>query len=149
MPRVFRVALVPLAVTVIAASAQASTQASGLPVAAEPFRARASVVQEQPRQVIHVPKRIASDGSVNVTAALNKFINSVPNDSAIVFAKHGRYRIDGTILIKGSSGLRIRGNGSTLFARTKGSEGRRHVRVMGGKDFVIRNMKIVGANPNG
>jgi hypothetical protein len=101
-----------------------------------------------PSHIYRVPKRIASDGSVDVTAALASFINSRPDDSAIRFARHGRYRIDGTLQINNPTRLAIKGRGATLFARKLGDASRRHIRVTGGSNLVIRNLIVVGANPN-
>jgi hypothetical protein len=103
---------------------------------------------QRPANIFRVPKRIRSDGSVDVTAALKRFINSRPNDSAVLFAKKGRYRIDGTLEIRDKTGLWLRGRGAKLFARTKGDAFRRHVRVIRGGNIVIRDLTIKGANPN-
>jgi hypothetical protein len=101
-----------------------------------------------PDNVFRVPKRIRSDGSVDVTTALKRFINSRPNNSAVLFARNGRYRIDGTLEIQEKTGLWLRGRGAKLFARSKGDAFRRHIRVTGGGNVVIRNLTVKGANPN-
>ena len=103
---------------------------------------------KRPARTFRVPRRIASDGSRDVTRALTAFINSVPNGSTVELARNGRYRIDGTLLIERHANLWILGKHATLFAGTRGDQFRRHIRVMGGKNIVIRNLTVVGANPN-
>jgi hypothetical protein len=107
-----------------------------------------AVTLSKPAHIYRVPRRIAHDGSVDVTDALASFINSRPNDSLIKLARDGRYRIDGTLEIRDPHGLRIKGRGATLFAGTPGDMYRRHLRITGGDNLVIRNLTIVGANPN-
>jgi Periplasmic copper-binding protein (NosD) len=102
----------------------------------------------KPNRVVTVPKRIPSNGSHDVTAALSRFIESVPNNTIIRFAKHGRYRLDGTLEVRDRKGLWFYGRGSTVFARDRGDMFRRHLRFIGGGNLVIRNLTVKGANPN-
>jgi hypothetical protein len=103
--------------------------------------------------VYHVPKSIPADGSTDVTRDLMKFIASVPDHSRIDFRSNGRYRIEGTVMIPDRHGLRIWGNGATLFATTMGKGGfrekqtRRHLVFLRGSDLRVRYLKIVGVNP--
>jgi len=103
---------------------------------------------DQPARTFRIPRRISSDGSRDVTKALTAFINSVPDRSTVEFARYGRYRIDGTLAIAPHANLWILGRHATLFAGTPGDQDRRHVRVTGGSNIVIRNLTVVGANPN-
>jgi hypothetical protein len=103
---------------------------------------------EKPNRVVKVPRRIRSDGSRDVTVALSRFIQSVPNNTIVRFAKHGRYRLDGTLEVRDRKGLWFYGRGSTIFARDRGDMYRRHLRFIGGGNLVIRNLTVKGANPN-
>jgi hypothetical protein len=98
---------------------------------------------------VHVPRSIPSDGSRNVTKRLQRFIRSVPDNSRIVFKRHGVYRIDGTITIAHRTDLVFAGRGAELKAVVwKGtSRTRSQVRFVGGGNLIIRKLRVRGANP--
>jgi hypothetical protein len=101
------------------------------------------------QRVVHVPRSIRSDGSRDVTKRLQRFIGSVPDNSRIVFKRHGIYRIDGTITIAHRSNLVFSGRGAELRAVIwRGtSRTRSQLRFVGGGNLIVRKLRVRGANP--
>ena len=103
---------------------------------------------------VAVPSSITSDGSRDATANLQAFVDSVADNSTIVFPAGAVYRIDGMLLFRSRWGLTFDGNGATLERVNAGLSGTddalftREVRFMGGGNLTIRNLSVVGANPN-
>ena len=97
--------------------------------------------------VTAVPPTVAADCSVDVTSALNQIVAKARKGATIELAPGGCYRLDGTLHVRDKRGLTIEGNGASLEARTVGDRDRRHVWVWGGKDLVIRDLTVRGANP--
>ena len=103
----------------------------------------------------NVPTTIASDCSVDVTTAMLNWINSVPNNYTLSFGSGKCYRLDGTVEVRGRSGLTFEGNGATfksLAPMTSGSatdDQRAMFRVIGSTNFIFRNMTIIGAYTKG
>ncbi len=104
-----------------------------------------------------VPASIDATGSTDVSAALNAFIESVPNGSRIVFQAGGTYRLDGRgIVLHDRHHLVLDGNGATLQVTTGGEmwlggpinlDSQR--RTSGpSSDIAIRNFTLVGSNTN-
>jgi len=98
--------------------------------------------------VRYVPSRIAADCSRDVSGELLRWIARVPDHSTFVFGHNACYRIDGTLRIEDRWGLAFFGNEATFRAGTDGDQGRRHWWFLGGGDLVIRDMTVVGANPD-
>lgn len=94
-----------------------------------------------------VPSSIAKDCSVDVTGKLLSWIASVPDGSTLSFPSDGCYRIDGQLRIEGRANLRFEGNGATFRAVTLGGLTRHHWWFVGGRNIVLRDMVIRGANP--
>lgn len=90
-----------------------------------------------------------SSCSADVTAALNTFIAQMPNGATISFAPDACYRIDGTVQVIDKEGLTFEGNNATFKALEQGARDRKHWEFTSGGDFTIRNLTVVGANPNG
>jgi hypothetical protein len=97
---------------------------------------------------VTVPPSIDGSGQQDVTAALNSFIASVPDESLIAFPAGARYRIEGTLLVAHRNGLTFEGNGAEFFATTPSDRDRRHWKVVGGSRIVFRNVVVRGANPS-
>jgi hypothetical protein len=74
-------------------------------------------------RIRRVPASIDATGVADVTEALNAFLKSSPTNSTVVFPPNGRYRIEGTLSIRGKTDLVIDGNNSTFFATTNGLAG--------------------------
>ncbi len=87
-------------------------------------------------------------GQTDATAALQRLIDSTPDEGIVELEPGARYRIDGTLIVEDRRDLTIDGNGATLFAATRGGEHRAHVRVVGGTRIRLRDFEIVGANPH-
>lgn len=115
--------------------------------------ARLPKTPEKP--VYHVPDHIDATGAKDVTALVNEFIATVPDNSIIQFAEDGRYRIDETVRVRDRHGL-IFQNGF-FFTDVKSfpdwgyhrNRARSHWSIEGGSDIVIRDMTIRGPHPNG
>jgi glycosyltransferase involved in cell wall biosynthesis len=125
----------PLAVALVAAAAVAA-------VVSPPARASAATATR-------VPAAIDPTGSSDVTAALERFVDSVPDGSTIVFPHGARYRLDGTLELRDRRGLTLEGAGATLFAGTRGNAYRAHVRLSDGGGWTIRDLTVEGAHPRG
>lgn len=112
---------------------------------------------------VAVPAAIDSTGGRDVTAALNTFFATIPAGATVRFAAGGRYRVDGTVEVRGARDVVIDGNGATLDAPTDGRgtgvDGRpigdRRLRarsqlvVRDGVGVTVRNLKIEGPNDAG
>jgi hypothetical protein len=96
-----------------------------------------------------VPARIDATGVTDVTAALQRFVDSVPDRETVVFPRGATYRIDGTLEWHDRTGITLEGNGATLIASTHGDPNRAHVRLVDGRRWTIRNLTVRGANPTG
>jgi hypothetical protein len=99
------------------------------------------------RPVVFVPASIDSTGRADVTPSLQRFLASVPSGREIRFRKGGRYRIEGTLFLRGRHNITIDGNGATVFATTPGPPARSQWWVKGGSRIVFRNIRVEGANP--
>lgn len=95
-----------------------------------------------------VPASIDATGVTDVTHQLQQFIQSVPDDTTVVFPHGARYRIDGTLEWSERHNLALEGNGATLFAGTPGAPTRAEVRLIDDANWTIRDLTIVGANPS-
>jgi hypothetical protein len=98
--RVFRPALVAVAVTAV--------------VGLSPAAAGAAVVAS--------PTDIPADCSVDVTARIQAAINAAPDGSTLQFPAGACYRVDGTLVVKARTNLTIDGHGMTLRQVTDGTE---------------------------
>jgi hypothetical protein len=99
-------------------------------------------------RVVPVPGSIDPTGRVDVTKRLQQFLASVRSGRDIRFRKGARYRVEGTLFLRQRQRLTIDGNGSTLFAKTRGAPDRSHWWIKGGSRIVFRDMRIQGANPH-
>lgn len=106
-----------------------------------------------PAQAGTVDVALPADGR-DVTATVQRAIDSAPNGSTIHFPA-GRFRLDGTILVRNRSSLTFEGasGARTVFFATgrgplnsRGLSWRRHFAVAGGRDITIRRLHIEGAN---
>ena len=91
----------------------------------------------------------AADCSEDVTAELNKLIAAAPDGSTVRFAPGACHRIDGTVKVVDKQDLTFEGNGATFKAMTEGESNRSHWEFVAGGGFTIRDLTVVGANPNG
>src|SRR5205823_2862363 len=67
-----------------------------------------------------LPGSIDHDCQSDVTDALNKAIDGIPDNSTIRFAENGCYRLDGTLTLDKRNRLLLDGRGATLKAGVTG-----------------------------
>jgi len=114
-----------------------------------------TIVTVSSTNAISVPTSVASDCSVDVTSALLSWISTVPNNSTLAFGSGKCYRLEGTVELRGRSGLTFEGNGSTfksLNAMTTGSstdDQRAMFRIIGSTSMAFKDMTLVGAYTHG
>jgi hypothetical protein len=96
--------------------------------------------------VVLVPSSIDYTGKVDVTNALQAFIDNTNNGSDIVFHKNGRYRVEGSLYVTDKT-LTFDGQNATFFATTQGTLERSLWWISGGGGLVFRNMIVHGSNP--
>jgi len=94
------------------------------------------------------PESIDATGAVDVTEELERFIAGVPDGSVIELPREARYRIESTLTITARHHLTIDGNRAALFATSEGDRNRAHVRIDGGSDLLLRELIVVGSNPD-
>src|SRR5205823_12558932 len=70
------------------------------------------------------PSSIAANCSTDVSAALQSWIDSVPDNATIAFPQNGCYRIESTLRLKDRHDLLLDGHGATLRATTPGAGAR-------------------------
>lgn len=98
--------------------------------------------------VYTVPTDIVADCSIDVTAALNNWIASVPNSSVLSFTPNACYRIDNVLSIPSRSNLTFEGNNATFKAVTEGTSGRSHWVIARSTNITVRQVIVIGANPH-
>jgi polygalacturonase len=96
-----------------------------------------------------VPATIDPTGATDVTAALERFVDAVPDGATVVLRHGASYRIDGTLEWRDRTGVTLEGNGARLVAGTHGGPNRAHVRLIDGGRWTIRDLTVVGANRAG
>jgi hypothetical protein len=83
------------------------------------------------------------------------WIGSVPNGSTLLFGAAKCYRVEGTLELRGRSGLTFQGNGSTfrsfnaMVSGTAADDQRAIWRVIASSAVVFNNMTLIGAYANG
>ena len=100
------------------------------------------------------PGTIPSDCSMDVTDALQGWLDGIPDGSTIDFAAGSCYRVDGTFKVRERVGLTFVGNGATFRTVTDGTEApnprlRAHWRITNSDDISISNLVIDGPNTTG
>jgi Right handed beta helix region len=96
-----------------------------------------------------VPSSIDATGATDVTERLQRFFDSVPDGSTIVFPQQGRYRVEGTLALRERERLTFDGNGSTIFATTQGERNRSQWTILSSSRLVFRDLVVQGAHPGG
>ena len=101
-----------------------------------------------------IDARVPQNCSVDVTTQIQQYLDSVPNNSTVIFQHGACYRIDGTIHVEHRRGLVIEGNQATFKAVTSGRELGSGARGRAQWDFerddsiTVANMTVLGANPD-
>jgi hypothetical protein len=98
------------------------------------------------------PASVASDCSADVSAALNGWIASLPDNSTITFPDGACYLVPASIRIENRNGLTFNGNGAT-FKRTRRSPPKLSYPnpnpywwVIGGSDIAFNDISVLGVN---
>ncbi|HEX9711910.1 MAG TPA: right-handed parallel beta-helix repeat-containing protein [Actinomycetota bacterium] len=103
---------------------------------------------------VYGPPNVASNCSIDVSAQLNTWMASIPDNSTIIFEPDGCYLVQDRLSLTDRRTLLIDGQGS-LFRRTELSTGlwlepntggNRHWRFYGGSDITVRNIAVEGTN---
>src|SRR5215203_3956987 len=109
----------------------------------------APATTQQPVPSHLVPATLASNCSVDVTAALLKWIGSIPDNSILTFGAAKCYRIDGTVELSNRSGLILQGNGSTfksgnpMVSGNKADDQRAMFRVIDSSPISLRTWPLL------
>jgi len=96
-----------------------------------------------------IPDSVDPTGAEDVTSRLQRFVDAAPDGVTIRFAPGGRYRVEGTLLVRQRHGLTFEGGGATLFATQPTSDPERvHWWVDESTDIQIRDLTVEGAHPD-
>lgn len=100
-------------------------------------------------RTVTVPTTIDSTGATNAGAALQTFINGVPDGSVIVFKAGGIYRLDRGIFLVNRHHLVFDGNGATVRSNGSNTLIASSPFVIDGanSDIAVRDFTIEGNNP--
>jgi hypothetical protein len=98
---------------------------------------------------VAVPVGIDATGGADVTDALQRFIDAVPDGREVRFPADSRYRIDGTLLVVERRNLVFDGNGAVFMAVARGGERRSQWLVRDSARIVFRDMTVRGAHARG
>jgi hypothetical protein len=97
---------------------------------------------------VPLPAGIDATGVTDVSDQLNAFFAALPNQRTVVFGAGATYRIEKPVLIKDKTDLVIDGNGARTITTSRGDRTRQHWRLLRGERIIIRDLTVVGANPN-
>lgn len=92
---------------------------------------------------------VASDGSADVTAGVQRWMDSHSDGSVLVFKQGGIYRCEGTLYLDDRTSLTLEGNGATIRASNPGDGHRPNLSLANGGGHLLRNLTVEGgyANP--
>lgn len=89
---------------------------------------------------------VRSDCTVDVSADIQSWIESRPDNAHLLLTTGGCYRVNETIVIENRHGLVLDGRGATFKATSVGNRTRQEVAIAGGSDLTIRNLTVRGPN---
>ncbi|MDR7544704.1 MAG: right-handed parallel beta-helix repeat-containing protein [Armatimonadota bacterium] len=120
-----------------------------------PSHVSAQLPGPTPAAVYEPPATISSDGSADVTAALNAWLANVPNGATVRFRPGAVYRIDREITLTDRRGLTFEGD-VTFRAGPEPADLTAHqrrtlsvFRLQGGGGYTFRGIRIIGRHPAG
>ncbi len=120
------------------------------PTAAPTPRPTANPTPEPPSSgnTYTVPTSVDSSGGSDASAALQRFVNGVPNGATIRF-RAGTYRMDHGLNLSNRRDLVLDGNGATLRSRGSGSRSLDSIFALmyGSQRLTFRDFTLVGNNP--
>ncbi len=97
-------------------------------------------------QSVPLPASIPSNcGTADSTVALSAFFATVPANSTVTFPENGCFIINETLLLQGTTGLTIEGNGSTLKQTVSPTNPAPLVELWNDANLTIENLNIDGA----
>jgi hypothetical protein len=96
-----------------------------------------------------VPSSIKANCSVAVDDKINAWLQTVPDNSTIVFGAGRCYGQAGTITLAGRIGLTIDGRGAEFRALTPGDSHRANWRFAGGSNLTVENLGVRGSDAQG
>ena len=99
-------------------------------------------------QTFEIPSSIRHDCSSDVAAAIQAWIDSVPDNSVLSLSPHACYRVDETLYLKDRHRLLVEGNGAAFKAVTMGTRKRQELVLSGGSGLIVRDLVVRGANPS-
>lgn len=106
-------------------------------------------ISPTPRPNAVIPSAIDPTGGVDTTAALQGFIDRVPDGALITFPTAARFRVDGTLVLDGRHDLTFDGNGATLFVGTRSDDPESAMwRLLGSAGITFRGLVIQGGHPD-
>ena len=88
---------------------------------------------------------VDASGQTDVTGVLQAFLNASPNNSTVCLVAGGQYRVDGTLVLEGRSGLTLNGQGARIFGTTTSNNPKLRLQV--GNDLVVSNLTIESVHP--
>ncbi len=94
-----------------------------------------------------IPASIRHDCTLDVSDAIQAWIDSVPDSAVLALRPGGCYRIDETLVVANRHHLVIDGKGAVLRAVTTGNRTRQQLVLSGGSDLTVRSIFVQGANP--
>ena len=99
---------------------------------------------------IPVPGSIDASGGSDVSGALQRFVDGVPNGSTIVFKAGGTYRVSHGLRLAGRHDLVFAGNGATIQTTGAGDDilASPFVVDQGSQHITIRDLSLVGNDPD-
>lgn len=100
--------------------------------------------------IVDVPATVDATGSQDASAALQRFVDGVPDGSTIRFQAGGTYRMDHGLVLRRRHDLTFEGNGATLQAQGSASEPTDSVFALmeGDERITVRDLTLVGNNPD-
>ncbi len=97
-----------------------------------------------PTNIHEIPTSIRSDGGANVATEIQTWINSLPNGVTMRLKSGGIYRVDQTIVLNERTNITFDGNGAEMRTPGTGDGHLSVLRVVGGSDILIKNLKCEG-----
>ncbi len=101
------------------------------------------------QNIVTIPSSIASDCSVDVSAAITNWIASVPDNSILSFGTDKCYRVESPIDFSGRTGLDFEGNGSSFRVFNAPTDQDAVWRVWQSSNMKFNNMTVTGSYANG
>lgn len=112
---------------------------------------------------VTVPAAIDATGHRDVTAELNAFLATVHPGTRVDFPDHGRFRVEGLVLVSGLRNVTVEGHRSTLVATTDGSGGappffnyrshwprmREHLEIRDSSAITVNDLTVEGPDRDG